>query len=106
MVAQQALNGLKDIKLEDCTDSKKDGDKTKKDGDKAKKDEKKEKPFDKALLDPRVLTIDSVQGQESSMVIMDGSFQYRDSMGMHTTIPPIVCDLTDMHRLHDRPRPL
>lgn len=31
---------------------------------------------------PKVVTIDGSQGQESFMVVVDGSFQKRDRMGM------------------------
>lgn len=40
---------------------------------------------------PRVLTVDASQGQESFMVIFDGSFQHADVIGMTPTCPRFVC---------------
>lgn len=53
-----------------------------------KEDAKDAKAIDRAFFDPRVTTIDSAQGQESFMVVMDGSFQYRDWMGMFSVHIP------------------
>lgn len=57
---------------------------------------------------PKVVTIDGSQGQESFMVVVDGSFQKRDRMGMSfvrqmNNHPPKTLLTSD--RLHDRPRP-
>lgn len=49
---------------------------------------------------PRVMTIDSSQGDESYMVFFDASIQHGNMMGMNSwsSIPDSVC--ADYNRLH------